>query len=70
MRISGRLSNQEYQELFGVAKRTAHRDLADLREKGVVEQVGTTGKGTHYIIAKGAVKGPKGPSKPLMPKGP
>ena len=54
------ITNSRYQKLAGVAKRTAHRDLTDLVEKGVFVKIGTTGKGTHYIVAKGAIKGPKG----------
>ena len=55
------IGNTEYQELLNVSKRTAHRDLLDLVSKGVCEKIGTTGKGTRYVIAKGARKGPKGP---------
>lgn len=57
-----RITNTGYQELTAVAKRTAHRDLVDLLEKGVVEKLGTTGKGVTYRLAKGAIKGPKGPN--------
>ena len=58
LKSAGRIGNTEYQKLFGVAKRTAHRDLAELVEKGVLEMVGTTGKGTVYEVRKGATKGP------------
>ncbi|MHB8158950.1 MAG: ATP-binding protein [Thermoleophilia bacterium] len=60
LKVSGHISNQEYQGLLSVAKRTAHRDLADLLDKGVIERIGTTGKGTYYVLGKGATKGPKG----------
>ena len=60
LKSAGRIGNTEYQKLFGVAKRTAHRDLVELVEKGVLEMVGTTGKGTVYEVRKGATKGPKG----------
>jgi predicted HTH transcriptional regulator len=56
----GTITNSKYQRLVGIAKRTAHRDLTDLVAKGIFEKVGTTGKGTYYIIAKGAIKGPNG----------
>jgi ATP-dependent DNA helicase RecG len=56
------IANTEYQTILGVAKRTAHRDLSDLMEKGVIERIGTTGKGTIYVLHKGSTKGPKGPS--------
>ncbi|RLB91918.1 MAG: transcriptional regulator, partial [Deltaproteobacteria bacterium] len=60
VRQEGRISNTEYQTLTGVAKRTAHRDLADLVEKRVFQRVGKTGKGTFYELRKGARKGPNG----------
>ena len=61
LRSTGRITNTEYQTTFSVSKRTAHRDLAELIEKGLVEMVGSTGKGTYYVLAKGAAKGPSGP---------
>ncbi len=64
-----RIGNTKYQELFGVSKRTAHRDLAELVEKGILERVGSTGKGTAYELRKGAIKGPKGSSDGSDPKG-
>ena len=55
------LSNKEYQQQFGVSKPTASRDLDDLLQKGIVEKIGTTGKGTYYILGrKGLTKGSKG----------
>lgn len=55
------LNNKTFQEKFGVSKPTASRDLDDLVRKGVLEKIGTTGKGTHYIVGgKGLRKGSKG----------
>lgn len=48
----GRLTNLGYQHLLGVSKRTASRELADLTEKGILVQVGATGKGTFYALKK------------------
>ncbi|MDZ7268269.1 MAG: putative DNA binding domain-containing protein [candidate division KSB1 bacterium] len=45
-----RITNQEYQELVGVKKRTASDELRELEEKGILERVGSTGKGTYYKI--------------------
>ncbi len=45
-----RITNQQYQELLGVKKRTASEDLRTLEEKGILERVGSTGKGTYYKI--------------------
>jgi len=60
VRAAGHLGNTEFQHQFGVSKRTAHRDLSALVQKGVLCRIGTTGKGTYYALAKGATKGPKG----------
>jgi len=58
------LNNTDYQEMFGVSKPTASRDLNDLVHKGVLERIGSTGKGTYYIFdRKGLVKGSKGSSE-------
>jgi ATP-dependent DNA helicase RecG len=47
-----RIANSEYQALVRVARATATRDLDGLLIKGVLEKVGTTGKGTYYVLAK------------------
>lgn len=66
LRTQMRITNTEYQNAMGVAKRTAHRDLADLVEKGALVQVGVTGKGTFYALAQGAINGPNGPESPPL----
>jgi len=61
IKTSGRLNNLDYQKIFSVSKPTASRDLEDMVLKGVLEKIGTTGKGTHYILdRKGLTKGSKG----------
>jgi ATP-dependent DNA helicase RecG len=55
------ITNSIYQLEFQASKRTASRDLDEMITKGIAEKVGTTGKGVHYRLAKGAIKGPKGP---------
>ncbi|MFA5141239.1 MAG: helix-turn-helix domain-containing protein [Elusimicrobiota bacterium] len=78
-RKNGLIANAEYQKLCGVSKRTASRELMELEAKGLLEKMGTTGKGTYYQPAgshaptkktqrghkgaKGATKGPKGATK-------
>ena len=57
----GSISNMIYQTLADVSKRTAHRDLTGLVEKGAFQKVGKTGKGTFYELRKGAIKRPKVP---------
>jgi len=62
----GHITNAEYQKVCQVSKRTASDDLSQLEVKGLLERVGTTGKGTHYRLKeqergetgnKGATKG-------------
>jgi len=55
----GKITNLEYQKLFGVSKKTASRDFENLVTKGLIERVGTTGKGTYYIL-KGSQRGQRG----------
>jgi len=58
LKAGGKIGNQEYQAKYGVSKATASRHLETLAGKGVVRRVGTTGKGTHYVLTgKGLTKG-------------
>ncbi len=43
---------KEFQELTKTSERTATRDLSHLVSLNLFEQVGTTGKGTNYIISR------------------
>jgi len=52
VKTNGRISNPEYQYLAQTTKKTATRDLTDLKLKGVVEQRGHRGPGVHYILAR------------------
>ncbi|MEW6441831.1 MAG: ATP-binding protein [bacterium] len=49
-KTKGRITNKEYQELTGATDRTSLRDLAELLRKGVLKKIGTTGRGTYYVI--------------------
>jgi ATP-dependent DNA helicase RecG len=61
LKTAGRLSNADYQKLTKAIKKTASRDLEDLRLKGVIDKVGNTGRGTYYVLAsQGDIKGTKG----------
>ena len=60
LKINLQITNSQYQEQFSVAKRTASLDLTALVAAGLLEKAGTTGKGVHYRLAKGAPKGQKG----------
>ncbi len=46
----GKITNKEYQELNGVSKPTATRELKEIEEKEIFEKVGITGKGTFYCL--------------------
>jgi len=46
----GKITNKEYQEISKISERTATRDLFDLVSKKIFVQVGSTGKGTNYIL--------------------
>ena len=55
----GEITNKKYQELCKVKKRTASDDLRGLQEQDIFERVGTTGKGTFYVL-KGRQTGKRG----------
>ena len=57
----GKITNSIYQVEFKTSKRTASRELEGMRKNGILERVGTTGKGLYYKLGKGATKGPNGP---------
>jgi hypothetical protein len=44
--------NAGYQKVANAIKKTATRDLNDLKEKGLIEQVGHRGPGVHYVLLK------------------
>lgn len=49
LKRQGKIANRDYRELFGVVRDTAHRDLIDLLDKGLVEKRGV-GRGTCYVL--------------------
>jgi predicted HTH transcriptional regulator len=49
---NGRITNKEYQQLANVTDRTALREFRELLDKGIIEKIGTTGRGTHYVISQ------------------
>jgi hypothetical protein len=59
---------QPGQSEFTASKRTASRDLEEMVANGIIEKIGTTGKGVRYILRKGAMKGPRGPKKSVFRK--
>jgi len=58
LKIRGKIANKEYQDEFRVSKPTASRHLEALVKKGILTRIGTTGKGTYYVLSrKGLTKG-------------
>lgn len=47
---NGKITNKIFQELTNSSERTATRDLKQLVNIGLFEQIGSTGKGTSYIL--------------------
>lgn len=46
----GKIANTDYQKITGVSRRTALRDLKDLKLKGIVVSNATTGRGQEYRL--------------------
>jgi len=51
LKIHARITNSQYQTATGASRATASRELEALLSAGLLEKVGTTGKGTHYVLA-------------------
>ena len=49
LKQTGRITNSEYQEIAGVIRKTAARDLDYLAEKGIVKRLGEK-RGSYYIL--------------------
>jgi predicted HTH transcriptional regulator len=64
LKAHGRITNKDYQQLTGVTDRTVLREFKELIAKGVLERVGETGRGTHYVLK---YKTRHKPDKPDMP---
>jgi ATP-dependent DNA helicase RecG len=63
IKANERITNKQYQDLFNVSKRTVSYDLQLLLEKNLILKIGSTGKGTYYILQrgnKGAIGATKG----------
>jgi len=64
VKAAGRMNNADYQKLTRAIKKTASRDLEDLKRKRVFKKIGKTGRGTYYVLAsKGDKKGTCQPSQ-------
>jgi ATP-dependent DNA helicase RecG len=61
---TGKITNTTYQRIGNVKKRTATNEISKLVELNILERIGTTGKGTLYVLRKGKnIKGAKGATK-------
>ncbi|MEI8248320.1 MAG: ATP-binding protein [Lentisphaerota bacterium] len=52
LKLHGKISNSECQAETGATKKTATRDLSDLKIKNIVEQVGSRGPGVYYVLQR------------------
>jgi Fic family protein len=50
LKEKGQITNKEYQELCDVSASTAKRDLQDMVDKKVLNQIGEKGQSIHYIL--------------------
>lgn len=50
IKVGGHITNKEYQKTFKLKKRQSTDDLKELEIKGILTRVGTTGRGTYYIL--------------------
>ncbi len=46
----GKITSKEYQKLVRVSDSTATKDLDELEKLGLIEQIGKTGRGVHYVF--------------------
>jgi predicted HTH transcriptional regulator len=49
LKHSGRITNDEAQDLLSISDTTATEYLDELEAEGKVQQVGKTGRGVHYV---------------------
>ena len=50
LKEKSQIANKEYQELCDVSASTAKRDLQDMVDKKVLNQIGEKGQSIHYIL--------------------
>jgi predicted HTH transcriptional regulator len=50
LKVHGRITNKEYQQLTGMTDRTVLREFKELLAKGILDKVGQTGRGAHYVL--------------------
>jgi ATP-dependent DNA helicase RecG len=55
----GKITNETYQKICNIKKRQSSIDLKKLETEKILEKIGTTGRGTYYIL-KGQKRGKRG----------
>jgi len=55
---NNKITNKEYQNINFVSRQTASRELANLTQKGILQQMGITGSGTFYVLTQTPHKRP------------
>lgn len=50
LKTTGRITSADYQRLTTASRQTATRDLDELAKLEVIRRVGTTGRGTYYVL--------------------
>ena len=63
MKEKGEITNSSYQTINSISKPVATKDLADLANRNLIQKIGTTGKGTRYVLPSRAQRAFKGLSK-------
>jgi ATP-dependent DNA helicase RecG len=56
---NGKITNREYRSMLDISDRTALTDLNDLREKGLLEKTGTTGRNIVYLLTRNKPEKPE-----------
>lgn len=47
---NGKITNSEYQEINDIKKSVSATELQDLTDSGILIKVGSTGRGTKYML--------------------
>ena len=52
IKIKGKITNKEYQDICKVNRIMAFRDLSELVRKNIIEKIGKTGRWTYYMMKR------------------
>jgi ATP-dependent DNA helicase RecG len=62
---NGEITNSIYQNINSLKRSTAAEELQDLTERKLLEKIGTTGRGTKYIVRGFRKTSGKHPKRPV-----